>query len=334
MQRIRPLALGELLDRSVNFWRQHWKPLFQLMVGFQLAQLIAMKVAQVAVKRWFPLLSSPELLAQSSRAPDDALPQLLGAIGVMGSLGLFALFISEVSNVAAARYGWPRVTGTGAPSTGDAFRHAAQRLPTTLGAFALSMAWSAIVAVLLLLPAIGLAGASIWFTAAGNGAPAAVFLVLAGLTLAAGLVVLVLWFIIRFVMLSQILAVEDVGAWAAFRRADVMSSGRVLAGFMGLVKVRLTVLITVMGGVLLLMSAVTTVPTLIAGGVYGAGFTPGRGLDDVVPALVLVPIELLQTVLGAVIAPLYVMFQLFFYVDMRSRREGLDLDLALGTPSP
>ena len=71
--------------------------------------------------------------------------------------------------------------------------------------------------------------------------------------------------------IGQILAIEDVGAWRAFRRADELSSGRVLAGFMGLVKVRLTVLITVMGGVLLLMSAVATIPTLIVGIIYGAG---------------------------------------------------------------
>jgi hypothetical protein len=143
-------------------------------------------------------------------------------------------------------------------------------------------------------------------------------------------VVLVLWFIIRFVLISQILAVEEVSAWRAFRRADQLSSGRVVAGFVGLVKVRLTVLITVMGGVLLLLSAVTSVPTFIIGAFYGAGFTPGNGVYDVVPAFVMVPIEVAQTALGSIVAPLYVMFQLFFYADMRMRREGLDLELKLG----
>ena len=34
-------------------------------------------------------------------------------------------------------------------------------------------------------------------------------------------------------------------------------------------------------------------------------------------------------VLGAVLSPLYIVFQTFFYTDMRVRREGLDLELAL-----
>jgi hypothetical protein len=70
-------------------------------------------------------------------------------------------------------------------------------------------------------------------------------------------------------------------------------------------------------------------PTLIVGALYGAGFTAGNTLTDVVPLALLVPLQLLQTVLGALVAPLYVVFQTFFYVDMRVRREGLDLELAL-----
>jgi hypothetical protein len=41
-----------------------------------------------------------------------------------------------------------------------------------------------------------------------------------------------------------------------------------------------------------------------------------------------VPAQLLQVIAGAAISPLYVVFQVIFYVDMRVRREGLDLELS------
>ncbi|MGV3623755.1 MAG: hypothetical protein ACO1OB_23255 [Archangium sp.] len=330
MNRLRPLAMGELLDRSVTFWRAHWKPLFWLMVGFQLVELIALKLMQVGLKQWFPAITGPDALNLARKAPEQLLPQALGAAGLMLAIGFFILFVSEISGVAASHYGWQRVIGAGAPSAGDAFRHAAQRLWPTLGAFTLSIAWSAVMLVVFLIPSVALGGAAAWFLTHDQPSPATLFLVLAAIAFVLGTIVLVLWFIMRFVLLGQILAIEDVGAWRAFRRADALSSGRVLAGVMGLVKVRLTVLITVMGGVLLLMSTVATIPTLVVGMIYGAGFTPGHTLDDVVPALVLVPLEIVQTILGSVVAPLYIAFQLFFYADMRMRREGLDLELSLG----
>jgi hypothetical protein len=62
---------------------------------------------------------------------------------------------------------------------------------------------------------------------------------------------------------------------------------------------------------------------------YGATFEPGRTVNELAPPGLLVPLELAESALGAVFAPLYVVFQVFFYVDMRVRREGLDLALKL-----
>lgn len=155
-----------------------------------------------------------------------------------------------------------------------------------------------------------------------------------GLVLTLGLLLLVLWFVIRFVLLSQVIASEPVGPLGAFRRTGALSSGRVATGPGGLVKLRLTVLITIIGGILLLVSLVMTAPTFIIGAFYGVTFQPGQGPDDLVPAAILVPVELLQTLGGSLVAPLYVVFQVLFYGDMRARREGLDLELALREPAP
>jgi len=140
-------------------------------------------------------------------------------------------------------------------------------------------------------------------------------------------VALVLWFLIRFVLASQVLAVEPLGAIASFKRTDALSSGRVGPGVMGLVKGRLTVLITILASILTLVSVVTGLPELVLRAVFGELSLFGTP-TGVAPQALVVPAQLLQVVAGAVITPLYVVFQVVFYVDMRVRREGLDLELA------
>ncbi|MFZ5446929.1 MAG: hypothetical protein ACOZQL_43480 [Myxococcota bacterium] len=328
---LRPLGLGELLDRSIVFWRAHWKALFLLTLGFQLVQNILVVGAQ-NLSRWlFPLARD---VAAIQRVPMEALRDLGGQLGLLSLAVLGSLAIAQVAGVALSWFAWQRITQRGEPTRGDAFRHAAARLGPTLGGWALSIGWTLLVSIPMMLPAIALGGGAAFAATRDSRVGAASLLVLAGGAAVLGTIVLVLWFVIRFMLLSQIIAIESPGAWAAFRRADALSSGRIAQGVMGLVKVRLTVLITVIGVVLTIVSLLALIPMTIAGAIWGAGFEPGRTVEDVVPAAVLLPIQLAQTVLSALVAPVYVMFQTWFYVDMRTRREGLDLELALGPEQP
>lgn len=323
MNPLRPLGLGELIDRAVNFWRAHWKPLFWLLLGFQLVEGTLIATSQGLGRVLFPLAGDPTALKDPSPA---VLAQLGGKTSMLIVAVLGALLVSQVAGVAVSHYAYSRLIKNGEPNASDSFRIAAARLGTTVGAFVLSVAWSVVVGTLLMLPAVGLAVAGgILMSSTGSIA----LLVLAGLALILGTIVFVLWFAIRFILVSQIIAVEDLGAFATFRRADKLSSGRVHAGAIGLVKVRLTVLVTIVGTILLITGFVASIPTVIAGGIYGAGFQPGNTVEDVVPLYVLLPLQLIQSVLGALLAPLYTVFQTFFYTDMRVRREGLDLELAL-----
>jgi len=324
---LRPLGLGELIDRAVNFWRANWKPLFWLLLGFQLIEGTLFAAAQGLARAVFPLARDPEALKQ---AHDTAVLHLIGTIAVFTIAALVSLLVAQIAGVAASHFSFARLTNKGQPNPTDSFRHAAARLGTTTGAFFLSMGWSLLVSVLLLSPAASLGAAATALAINDQLVPAAVLGVLAGAALLVGTIVLVLWFAIRFILVSQIIALEPLGAMATFRRADALSSGRVHDGLGGIVKLRLTVLVSIIGTVLLIISVVASMPTLLAGAAFGMSFTPGHSLDDVVPLWVLLPLQLLQSVLGAVLAPLYIVFQTFFYTDMRVRREGLDLELALG----
>ena len=46
---LRPLELGELIDRTISFWRAHLKPLFALGVGFQLVIYALSKAVSVSL---------------------------------------------------------------------------------------------------------------------------------------------------------------------------------------------------------------------------------------------------------------------------------------------
>lgn len=324
---LRPMGLGELLDRAVTFWRAHWKALFQLVLGFQLVTYVFLAAAQGLGKKFFPLASDPTAL---QKTPDLAFPDLLGSTALLMAAGLIALLLSQIGAVALTWYVWSRITSRGAPSPGDAFRHAAARLTSSAGIFGLSLLWSFAVFLLLMIPAGIFGGLAAVLFSRESGAAALAVAIVGGLLLFGATLVVVLWFVIRFILVSQIIAVESLGAFATFRRSNVLSSGRVEAGPIGLVKVRLTVLVTVIGALLLLMSLVNSLPMLIVGALFGANFNPGNTVYDVVPLVVLVPLQLGQTFLGSLVSPLLAVFQTYFYADMRMRREGLDLELALG----
>lgn len=328
MNPLRPLGLGELIDRSVNFWRANWKALFQLMLGFQLVEGTVLALSQGLVRVLFPLARDPDAI---NHRPLEALPQLMGSMGLFTVAILGMLLVAQVAGVAATHFTFSRLTARGQPDGAEGFRHAASRLGTTTLTFLLSMGWSFVVMIGLMLPAFGLGAGAVALQLTNHELAARVLLVLAAIAALVSTIVLVLWFAIRFILVSQIIAIEPLGAMATFRRANALSSGRLAQGFGGLVKVRLTILVTIVGLLLLIMSLVITVPQLLAGAAFGATLAPGHTINDVVPLYVLLPLQLLQSILGALLAPLYVVFQTFFYTDMRVRREGLDLELALGT---
>ncbi|MEW6433690.1 MAG: hypothetical protein AB1730_19460 [Myxococcota bacterium] len=328
MTDLRPMRLGELIDRSASFWRGHWRSLFWLAVGFQLAQFILVKTNQLVSSRFLPAMSGelPTLLKDD---PATALRQVGVGTALFMVVALATLFVSQVGGVATTFFVYPRLLGREGPTLRAALEQAVRRLGVTLGAFLLSMAWTAVVGLGLVVPGGALAAAGVVLAERGSRAPGAVLLVLGSIALTLGFVALMLWFLIRFLLTAQVVALEDAGPLKVFRRTDALSSGRIAPGVGGVVKLRLMVLITVIGALLVVVSLVASFPSLALGFAYGATLEPGHTVNDVVPQLILVPVELVEVALSSLFAPLYVVFQVFFYVDMRVRREGLDLELKL-----
>jgi hypothetical protein len=70
-------------------------------------------------------------------------------------------------------------------------------------------------------------------------------------------------------------------------------------------------------------------PALFIQLAYSNPFNPTDPGLSAVPQMLLVPAELLQVVGQAVFNPLGLVFYAMFYLDMRMRREGLDLERRL-----
>ncbi|HXN41818.1 MAG TPA: hypothetical protein VN918_08535 [Myxococcaceae bacterium] len=101
----RPLSTGELMDRAVGFWRSHWKPLFQLYLGFQLAGYALLKLLLWAMRARFPLLQDGLALSTAARNdPTEVVRQ--SAVGVGTTVAIFTVYAWVIwfASIAGARY--------------------------------------------------------------------------------------------------------------------------------------------------------------------------------------------------------------------------------------
>ncbi|QSQ15133.1 hypothetical protein [Myxococcus landrumensis] len=321
---LRPLALGELIDRAVTFWRGHLKPLFLLSLGYSLVNYIATK-GVLELSGWLsPMLFDPK---QQAPTPED-LGRIAGSVALWFALFMFLIWSYWLAMVASSRYIVSAQLGTPV-STMDGLRRAFSMLGPVTGAYLLSLLWSAGMSLLLMVPGGILMVAGGITAAMGSSVLATVLLVLGGLALTLGLLAAFLWYFLRFLLLPPVLAMEDMDAWAAFKRSGALLAGRVEPGFLGRGMVRAMILFTVVSLILFSVHLVFSIPSWLVMLPYGNPFDAGTLART--PQLLLVPVEILQVAAQSFFSPVNFVACAFFYVDMRVRREGLDLEQRLGS---
>lgn len=328
LSELRPLALGEIIDRAATFWRQHFKTLFLLSLGFNLVSYIIGKSVQLM------LLNNYSVVMDAARTGDwavlaDYYARLMGAFA-----GIFvtSFWLYDLNTLVVTRYVVPTQLGEPA-SPAEGMRRALKRVGALTGAYVLSLFWGLGATLLMMLPGTVLAGVG-GFMGMQSDAPgtrlAGVVLAVGGLLLAAfGALGGLLWYLLRFSLLSPVMAMEDLPAMRSFRRSGELLSGRVEPGFIGRVSVRAMLLVTVVSLILLSVSILCGLPALIIQFAYGSPFDPAAAAANPVPQSLLVPAELLQVVGQALFNPLGLVVYATLYLDMRVRREGLDLEKRL-----
>jgi len=326
--------MGELMDRSAGFWRSHWKQLFQLYVPFHLTGYLLLKLLVLAMRSWFPLLEGGLALTNAMQHnPIEIVRQ--GAVGASIGVPIFTLYIWVLwlASIAGSRYVIRMCLGD-APSTGGSVRYAFARVGPATGALVLVALLTLGVALLTAFVGfflIGLGAAMLRTLLPPNfGLGAGVLLVLFGLGLGFFVFLLgLLWFVLRFLLIAPVLAVEDLGAFGSLKRCGQLVSGRIGPGFMDRVKVRATVLVTVMMVVLIVVTSLGSLPSIFVTFAYSRPWDLAQYNPSAVPERLLIPAELLHVGVQSLFMPLYMTLACIFYLDMRVRREGLDLELRL-----
>jgi hypothetical protein len=320
---LRPMAIGELIDRSASEWRHHWRELFMLFLPFQVVEFALLKAYEQLAARLFPaLLSGPAVL---QRAPEEVTAQLGWAVGAMAILLPLFLFNGWAAAIPVGAQVTSRLLGQ-PMQRAQAFARLPRQLLPCLGSMLLSLLWSSALCLLALLPAVGLMFLGIWLELQGA---ALVVTIGAGVFLTSLLMLgVMLWYMLRFLLVPQVLAVEELGAIGALRRAGQLISGRVGPGLAGRMLFRATVGVTVMAVILTAVNLIAGAPALILQMIYASPLDPGASLAKI-PQLLLVPAQLLQVGTQGLVGPLFAVYRVLLYLDVRMRREGLDLEKQL-----
>lgn len=337
---LRPLSLGEIIDRCAIFWRAHLVPLFTLGLGFQLVDYIFKKGFALMLERSSSLMRNPQEL--DARIQDDP----LGAMTELGLVVLAAIALMVfltwsywISTVVVARYVVPIQLGESARPS-DGLRRGLQRLGALTGAYLLSLLWGVGITLLCMVPGFLLLVVGAFLSSVDAGSASrivgVVLSVVGVIGMSLGWLAALLWYFLRFAVLGPVFAMEDLSAMASFRRSGALLSGRVAPGFLGRVRVRAMILLSAIGGIIIAVTLLFSLPELIVHGAYGRLTDPSAAAAHPIPQTLLVPVELFQVLGQSIFLPLALVFSAMFYLDLRMRREGLDLEhrLAHRPPAP
>ena len=301
---IRPLGLGEVIDRSIALTRRHFRPLFVSMLVLEAPALALGRLQQARAADVLALLGDP------ARAGAEA--PSLGLI-FAGVLAILVVLQLAATGIAAAIV---------APSLDPA---AADGPSPPRRALAIATATAVQLVALALAPALGAApGALLALRAGGRTA----FVAGVGLAFAGGLLALVLT-LLRLVLVPAVAAVEARGGFAAALRAGRLMSPVPGERFLHRPGVRASLVLLATFLLALAANGAAGLPRAIA--VRLAGIPGIPGALGLLGASLPLPLEVAVTVFEAAAAAALQPFSLVaiavLYFDRRARREALDVEI-------
>jgi hypothetical protein len=307
---LRPIAVGEILDGAFTSIRRNPKAT----IGIAAVVLTVSAVITTALE--YSLLRQPALNSSSQSLTSAQVGQLLGSVGIAALVAIvLAIFVQLLlAGMLTAVIGRSVLGQRITP--GEAWQIARPRLPALLGASVL--AFLAVVGPWLVLALV------ITVLAVAHAAGALVALV-AVVGIIAALIFDVLLYI-RFSMSAPVVVLERQGPAAALGRSWRLVRGSFWRVFGILLLTAIIVLIA---------ASVLRLPFTIISGVFssrgsssplgGAGFITAAAGHPSLLALIIAAIG--SIIAGAITQPVSAGVTVLLYVDLRMRREGLDLAL-------
>lgn len=313
---LRPRTTGEVLDRAFALLRAEARPIFAVAFAFELVNHILGKAFELLGYAYFPMLMHPSFKV----ATQDELAAMTGQLGAM--LGCVLFFSSTAIllwQLAVAALAAPLGEGVGERPVqpGAVFGRLWAQLPRLLPTLLLELVLLGVSAAVGLLP-----GVFAVLLAVRMANMAGLVLVLVGvpggflISLGAFLVVL-----LRFILVPQVIVGEGLTGRAALARSSALMAGKPGQRFFELPKVRGSVLLLVIGMVTNAIVLVASMPGLVMR-LSDAESTAKLGSVGAVLS------ELLALAGESLAAPFGFLALVLFYVDLRVRREGVDLSRA------
>jgi hypothetical protein len=291
---VRPLGVGETLDRAVALYRRHFSALFLATLAVEVPLFV---LARLQLARLGDLL----LLAAPSADRQQAVGVLLGPMAV--TLLLMALGQQILTSAAA----WIVAPSAAGPDGGPG---RARRLAAALTAGA-----SALVAMLAL-PAAGAAPGAL--LAWRGAAPATRLLgALAG-ALGGGLAFL--WGLLAFLLAAPAAGVEGAGGFRALARSYRLMRPAPASRLRDRPGLRASLVLLAAFAITLAANAASAVPRGVALALLGPA--PGARL----PLGPEIAVSALELAAAAALRPFGLVAIAVFYFDRRARREGIDLE--------
>jgi hypothetical protein len=302
---IRPLTVGEVLDRTLALYLRHFRALFATMLVFQ----VPVHAMGRAYMTQICGLIDGHLSTGSPAALNAAMTRF--ALVMMGMIALLYL-LQLLGGAAVAALVAPSLMGT--QSQGGL-----RGLPRRAGPV-LAMA-----AVLMMALGTALAvgsGPGVLLAIHGGSAPAKV----GGFLLAfLGAMFAFMLVLIRFVLAPAASAVEGLGGWAALRRSARLMRAPPGARFLDRPGVRASVLLF---AVFVLPLAVNSMVGLPRAAAYAfSGHSTLRLCEAPLPIALEIALTLFEGCAAAALQPFSLAAMAVFYFDRRARREGYDLEM-------
>jgi hypothetical protein len=308
-EHLRPLNLGEILDRTVQLYRAR----FLVFLGISVIPTGALVVVGAAAVVFF--------LWWGSNGPSSVSTAVAGLLAVLAVcvgillvlpviLGLTALASAAMSHAANCIYHGETVT------IRAAYKRAWQKGWRYIWLYLLETlaVWVAPVAVWIVLFAVSL-GISALAVRAGMGASLGILIGFLAFLVIVALAGYALWMALRLCLAFPACVVEETTAWAAFKRSGALSKGTRGRVF----------LLYLLGLVLtwMLSTCVNLLLTIVIALIPGTSSPQHAQAAAVTMAFVSFG---LMFSMQAFIKPVYGIALLVFYYDQRIRKEGYDIE--------
>jgi hypothetical protein len=305
---LRPMGFGTLMWAPFRTLRRNPAPTFG---SGLIVQLVSVAATAAVIVPFFALTFSR--LEGSTDADADAI--LSGAVGGFLLLSLVPVLISIVASAFLQGVMVVDVaTGTVGDRLGFAalWRRAGSRIWPLIG-------WTLLVAAALLV-GFGVVVGVVVLAAVSTASPVGLVIgIVVGLLLGLGLLVVGFWVGVKLAIVPSIIVLEQTGIRSAVARSWRLTDGAYWRTFG---------VLALVGVVLSVAAQVVVQPVSLIGTILAVIIDPsGTGAAVAITVVTTIVTLVLSLLIGAITAVVQAALVAVIYIDLRMRREGLDLEL-------